>query len=191
MGSERDLEAAERAIRGALERGPGPAVEAIVRAYGGELEGYLAAAARDREAGGELYQELCEELLRSLPRFRGDSSFRTFTYAIAYNLVRQHRRRSAKQPPAALDDAVVDRVPAPVRTETKSWLRTDARSRVAELRNQLTPADQTLLFLRVERAMSWKEVARVLENDESDATVAALRKRHERLVRKLRELIRG
>jgi RNA polymerase sigma-70 factor (ECF subfamily) len=190
MPSQHELDTAERSIRNALARGPGPAVEAIVRHYGNELLGYLAATARDREIGEELYQELCEELLRSLPRFRAESSFRTFTYAIAYNLVRQHRRRSARRRSATLDDEVADRVPAPVKSETKSWLRTDARERVAELRDRLTPADQTLLFLRVERAMSWKEVARVLENDESDATVAALRKRHERLVRKLRAWIR-
>ncbi len=190
MLSERDQEAAEIAIRAALDRGTGPATLAMLRAYGNELLGYLIATTRDRELGEELYQELSEELLRSLPRFRGESSFRTFAYAIAWNLVREHRRKLARRKDEPLDDEIADRIPAAVRTETRSYLKTDAREKIAKLRERLSAEDQTLLFLRVERQMSWKDVARVMENDESSATVASLRKRHERLVRKLRQWIR-
>jgi hypothetical protein len=38
--------------------------------------------------------------------------------------------------------------------------------------------------------MSWKEVACVLVNEDSPAAIAALRKRHERLIKKLRSWIR-
>jgi RNA polymerase sigma-70 factor, ECF subfamily len=187
---EREIEGTEVAIRTALARGAAAAAGAIVRGYGTELLGYLVAGARDREVGEELFQELSKELLRSLPRFRGDSSFRTFSYAIAWNLVRQYRRATARRKLKPLDEELAQRIPLPDRTETKSWQRTAAKNRIAQLRDKLSPEDQTLLFLRVERAMSWKEVARVLENDESAATVTALRKRHERLLRKLRSWIR-
>ncbi len=180
---------AETTIGAAFESGVAPAAEAIVRLYGAELRGYLVATAHDRDAGEELFQELAEALLHSLPQFRRESSFRTFSYAIAYNLVRRHRRRT-KRRLDRLDSAMAEAIPALVRSETESWLRTDARARVAQLREQLSPADQTLLFLRVERAMSWKQIALVLENNDSAAMVAALRKRHERLLRKLREWIR-
>ena len=61
------------------------------------------------------------------------------------------------------------------------------------LREALDPVDHEILVLRLDRAMSWKDIARtVAEAGDSESTVeqraAALRKRFERAKAQLREL---
>lgn len=76
------------------------------------------------------------------------------------------------------------------RTTTLSFLRTEIRDRARRLRELLDPEEQTLLILRVDRQMSWREIAVILHDDEAadqPRRVAALRKRYERLLARLRE----
>ncbi len=62
--------------------------------------------------------------------------------------------------------------------------------RLLKLRESLDREEQTLLILRVDKAMAWEEVAEVLRTDGEPATTAALRKRFERLKEKLGRLAR-
>jgi len=62
--------------------------------------------------------------------------------------------------------------------------------RLLKLRESLDREEQTLLILRVDKAMAWEDVAEVLRADGDPATPAALRKRFERLKEKLGRLAR-
>jgi DNA-directed RNA polymerase specialized sigma24 family protein len=64
-------------------------------------------------------------------------------------------------------------------------LDTGIKDRMAALRAELSPEDQTLLTLRVDRDLPWGDVADILDEAEP-----ALRKRFERLKLRLRELAR-
>ena len=82
-----------------------------------------------------------------------------------------------------------------VRTATFPYLRTDVKSRVTALRQQLSTAEQTLLILRVDRNLSWKDVAQIMAGPEAgleDAEVMRLaaghRKQFERAKQRLRAL---
>ncbi len=57
------------------------------------------------------------------------------------------------------------------------------------LREQLEPFDRALLVLRVDRQLTWQDVAAVLKGDEKNVETSpgALRKRFERIKAKLRE----
>jgi RNA polymerase sigma-70 factor (ECF subfamily) len=46
-------------------------------------------------------------------------------------------------------------------------LRTDVKDRFSALRESLDPDDRTLLVLRVDRSLEWKEIARVTLGCES------------------------
>jgi RNA polymerase sigma-70 factor (ECF subfamily) len=68
-----------------------------------------------------------------------------------------------------------------------SSLRSDplaAADRLAKLRESLKPDEQTLLILRVDKGLSWKEIAQILAED-TPPDVGALRKRFERLKERL------
>jgi RNA polymerase sigma-70 factor (ECF subfamily) len=68
-----------------------------------------------------------------------------------------------------------------VRTQTKPYLRTEAKSKLAELRDSLPPEDRTLLVLRIDKGMEWKDLARVMLGEEADVSDAQLTKESQRL----------
>lgn len=78
------------------------------------------------------------------------------------------------------------------RTVTAAYQRTEIKDGMRALRDALDPADHELLILRLDRNMSWKDIARSLSelDDGSDVAqrAAALRKRFERVKSELREL---
>ncbi|MET0389186.1 MAG: sigma-70 family RNA polymerase sigma factor [Polyangiales bacterium] len=80
------------------------ALEQVQRDYGallGRVASSYAASAADR---ADLLQEIALSLVKALPRFRGDSSLRTYVLRIAHNCAvrRISRRRGAALP---LDEA--------------------------------------------------------------------------------------
>ena len=161
--------------------------------YGPELMSYLVALVRDAADADDAFGTLAETLWRSLPSFRWESSLRTYAYALARSaamrILRDGRRRVRSEP---LSSPSVEAVVADVRSRTATFLRTETKRKVDELREALDPEDRTLLILRVNRGMSWKEIAEVMgeEGDDRasvDRRAAALRKRYERLKEELRE----
>ena len=60
------------------------------------------------------------------------------------------------------------------------------KTSIQKLREELTADEQTLLILRVDRGLSWGDVADVMEIES-----AVVRKRFERIKDKLRELARA
>jgi RNA polymerase sigma-70 factor (ECF subfamily) len=192
---ERRNRALEQEIRTLAESsGAAPAATRAIEGYGGELLGYLFALARTPDDAEEMFAELCEKLWRALPQFRWDSSFRTWAYAIARNLVREAYRQGHRRHVVALADApeVAERAAA-VRTTTVAYMRSDMKRRLEMLREALDEDDRTLLVLRVDRRMAWRDIARVMSDapiegqlEDLDKLAATLRKRFERVKERLR-----
>ena len=162
----------------------------VVQGYGPQILGYLTAMTRVEADAHEAFSQFCEDLWRGLAGFRWRSSLRTWSYTLARNAL--HRQRAAAPqrhgPHVGLSElgSVVDRA----RTTTLESMRTAARSRFAEIRDRLDPDDRTLLILRVDRRMAWRDIAEVLGEDPEPAALkrrcVALRKRFERLKESLR-----
>lgn len=192
--AERDAEL-ESATRASLDRGDvAGATTQIVQGYGPEILGYLLAMSRREIDAHDVFAQFCEDLWRGLAGFRWESSLRTWCYVLARNALRRLRRGAPERhgphvPPsqAAELHALAERA----RTATAEYMRTETRSRFAALRERLDPDDRTLLILRVDRRMSWRDIAAVLgeppEPAALDRRAAALRKRFERLKLELRK----
>lgn len=167
-----------------------------IRGYGPELFGFLVGLAREATAAEEIFAGACEKIWRALPAFRWDSTLRTWAYAITrhhfHHWVR-HRDQQRRMVPLS-DAPEVSAVVAAVRTVTATHLRTDVKDGLARLRDSLSPDDQILLGLRLDRRMAWRDIARVLGGEEAPPPqpreVAALRKRFERLKQDLVERAR-
>lgn len=166
--------------------------------YGPEILGYLVAVARTESDATDAFSLFSEDLWRGLAGFRWEASMRTWAYTLARNALRRLVRtpdRKARKVPLSHSPEVFD-MAEKVRTETMSYLRTEVKDQVAELRAELDPEDQTLFVLRISRQMSWNEIARVMADDpESDGDEikrisARLRKRFERAKNQLAELAR-
>jgi RNA polymerase sigma-70 factor (ECF subfamily) len=60
-------------------------------------------------------------------------------------------------------------------------LRTETKSKLVELRQRLPDDDQLLLILRIDRHLSWEELARVFLEEREDASAEALKRESARL----------
>jgi len=110
-------------------------------------------------------------------------------------MVRFERDRARRRRHVPLSQAPeLERLRDRVATTMRSYLRSDLHHRVAEIRRTLDREQQTLLVLRHDRGLSWPEIVHILGEGRARSEVevareaAALRKRYERLLRRLREL---
>ncbi len=183
----------EASIRRSWDAGDMEAAATLaIRSYGPELLGYLHAMVHTADPD-ELFSRLCEQLWKHLPSFRWESSVRTWTYVVARNLARGEARAAAgpRGKVEGLRETHASRIAADVRSTTAIHLRTDSKDALQRIRDGLDPDDRTLLILRVDRAMAWRDIVAVLGDDgqpteDPAKAAAALRKRFERLKERLR-----
>jgi RNA polymerase sigma-70 factor, ECF subfamily len=169
-------------------------VTRILRAYGPEILSYLLATLRAEGEASEGFSVFTMSLWEASASFRGESSFRTWAYALARHAVGRLRRQRGRQRREVALSAVpeISALAAKIRSETLPGARTEARDRIARLRAELDTDEQTLLILRVDRGFAWPDVARVLGDGEAESEdalarrVVALRKRFERIKERLK-----
>lgn len=164
------------------------AASLIVEGLGPEILGWLHAVTRAPDVAEEIFSGFASALWTALPRFRGDSSVRTWAYAIARNVQLKHARGERR---ARVADAPLSELEAKVRTDTRPYLKTDVKDRFARARARLMPDERALLVLRVDREMAWTDIALVLTEEPLEGAAlrsraATLRKRFERLKDELR-----
>jgi RNA polymerase sigma-70 factor, ECF subfamily len=166
------------------------ATDQALRAYGPELVGWLTAMLPSEADAHDAFAWMSEELWRSLKRFDGRCSLRTWCYMLARHSLTRVRGKAAEH--------LVSSVPSIAHAVTHVWNTTRAnavreQNVYAEIRKRLDPDDQTLLVLRVDRDLAWRDIAIVMLGEAAaDAEVtkkaAALRKQFERVKERLREL---
>ena len=180
----------ERAVREARARGGARAASALlVEHYGPELLGFLAAMLRDEEAARDVFADVAEALLRDVDRFEERSSYRTWAYSVARHAALNARRR---RPFVRLGADRMEAMVVVPRSETRPYLKTENKTRLARLRAALDAESQALLTLRIDRALSWEDIAQVLTDPPPNGPAAVrraaarMRKRFERLKERLR-----
>jgi RNA polymerase sigma-70 factor (ECF subfamily) len=190
----------ESDIRAAWKQGDfAAAAGGVVGQLGPEVLGYLVGTLRDADAADDAFSAFCEGVWSSIARFEWKCSVRTWTYTIARRCAadvvrRESRERGRRQmvTPSQLA-AIADHV----RTMTRSSLRTETKDALARLRDELPTDDKELLVLRIDRGLSWEELARVfLEGEAPEREVLAreaarLRKRFQLVKERLRERARA
>lgn len=195
-----DRSHAERDARTAWNRGHySEVVRFVFEAYGRELYSFAMAQFPGQPSqADEAFSQFSEDFWVSLPQFRWRCSLRAWCYKLLRNAAHRHRRSpfnhrhrradlSAVQP--WLDDLV-----ARTRSQTQPHLRSEVKSEIRLLREQLRREDQDLLILRVDREMSWRDIAHALlpSSDASEDDIrrleAAARRRFTEVKKRLRKL---
>lgn len=182
--------ALEARIRDAAQAGDlqRAATEAL-QLYGSELFGYLCNVARDEDLASDAFGATCERMWKGLAAFRWESSLRSWLYTIARNAMSTLRAHPSRRPERNAAMSELDELAEKIRTKTLPIHRTEVREGIRALRDELSPEDSELVLLRIDRKMSWREIARVMyEGDDPDRHTAALRKRFERAKDHLRRL---
>jgi RNA polymerase sigma-70 factor (ECF subfamily) len=192
VGEPSDRDAGERAIQALCRAGAhDEATTAALRMYGVELLGFLRALAHSHDLAAEAFAELGEDVWRGLPRFRWQSSLRSWMYSLARNALAQLRRDPRRRAERNLPLSIAPDVAAVVRTVTLEIQRTEVKDEFRVLREQLDPEEHEILLLRLDRGLAWKDIARILGGPDAEnleGRAAALRKRFERAKERLRKL---
>ncbi len=160
------------------------AATAAMRGYGPELFGFLMTFHRDETMASEAFSEAGERIWRGLPSFAWDSSFRTWAYAVtrrvALTYQRDTRRRWRRQQ-VLPESAELSGIAEQVRSATLTYLRSETKTRAAQLRETLSREDQELLVLRIDKGLAWNDLALVLHEGEAPLEAVELRREAARL----------
>jgi RNA polymerase sigma-70 factor (ECF subfamily) len=182
-------ESLERTIAAHLAAGEhSQAATVALGGLGPQILGYLVATLRDDDAANDVFGQFSEELWKSIGTFRAESSFKTWAYKLVMHAIGRHRRDPHRKRGRAFDSAELSAIVAHVRSRTAPFKRTEIKDKIARLRDSLDPQDQSLLFLRIDQGLAWKDVVAVVAEAGEPVDAAALRKRFERAKARLRKL---
>lgn len=146
----------------------------ILRDHGPALRRVAAAHEADPARREDLFQEICLALWAALPRFRGESSERTFAFRIAHNRGLTHGWRARSSAAAALDEA--GEIPDPRRDPERELHEGERRDRLREAVRRLPPVARQVVVLSLE-GLSHKEIGEVLGMTENNVAVRLNRAR--------------
>jgi RNA polymerase sigma-70 factor (ECF subfamily) len=170
----------------------------VYEGYGRELYSFLLAQFPNTASADDVFSQFSEDFWRGLPGFGWRCSIRAWCYQVVRNAANRHRRaphNDKKRHTPLSQSPWVDAALQSQRTNTRPHQQTEVKNEFQRLRERLAPEEQELLILRVDRNLSWHEVAHAmlgLEQSADEAQVrkkeAALRQRYTELKKRLREL---
>jgi RNA polymerase sigma-70 factor, ECF subfamily len=165
----------------------GAATQALL-ALGPEILRFLRSVLRDEEDAADAFSHFAERLWRGLSSFRGQSSLRTWAYRIAHHSALSLRSDAWHRRGQRFATGEASLIAETIRTKTAVRVERQ-RSALDKLREALSPEDQSLLALRLDRGFSWEEVADVLSGEGQRVQPLTLMKRFERIKKRLAEMV--
>jgi RNA polymerase sigma-70 factor (ECF subfamily) len=167
------------------------AVTCAIEGFGPEVFGFLATLLRDEQDASEVFSQACEDMWRSIGKFEGRCTMRAWLYTLARHAVARFRRSPHRRPGRHVDLSAISDMAERVRSRTLPHLRTSVKDEFTAIRDSLDEDDRALLVLRVDRGMSWREIARTFSlDDDSDEALRRLEARLRKRLQFVKEEIR-
>lgn len=187
----------EKEIRESCARGEvGHAVELALHGYGSEFMAFMRSQLSDAQLAQEAFSAFSESLLKDLPSFRWECTFRSWAYRVARHVCYRLRTTTRREVPVS--HGAFEQAVQLEHSRTQPWQRTEVKDRFRALREKLDPLDRRLLELRIYRKLPWADIARELAAPDEPLTpevlsrkATALRQRFLRLKLRLRQLFDG
>lgn len=154
----------------------------VLRNLGPEILGFLSAVLGNVD-GDEVFAAFSESLWRSLVAYRSRCGIRTWAYMLARQQIARHRKGARRHPQQVRISELAD-----VLQEVRKTYTT-RRATLTQLRSELSIEDRELLILRIDRELSFDEIALLFVEDGTSADEQALHREAARL-RKRFQLIK-
>jgi len=150
---QRDLDLVRR-----FQAGEEPAFDRLVELHRREVYHLAYRLLGNHADADDLAQEAFLRIYRSLGRFRGEASFRTWATRIVLNLVTDRRRDRATHPQFSLEDLGPSEHPSAPGTQP-GFLQSEALRRAV---GRLPKRQRETLILRMFQEMKFHEIAAVM-----------------------------
>ena len=176
----------ERALADAVLRGDRGACAELVRLHHAAVYRLLFHLTRDAHAAEDLTQETFAAAWAHLGGFNGSAALATWLHRIAYRKFADRRRRPALPggQGAGEPEQWVDRLPGAAHDPLDDVVAGEQSRRLAEAVDRLDEADRHLIVLHYFQALSFREMAVVLERP-----AGTVKWRVSQALSRLRELI--
>jgi RNA polymerase sigma-70 factor (ECF subfamily) len=144
----------------AAAEGDADAFEALVRRYQARIISLARSQTGSAADAEDLAQEVFVRAYRSLRKFRGESTFKTWLYKIAINASRSHRSRQVRQQPVWGDSGADDATPFDPPDETPDAETSLVRRDAIERAMRALPDDlREAVTLRDVHGLDYREIA--------------------------------
>jgi RNA polymerase sigma-70 factor, ECF subfamily len=147
-----EMAASDEQLMVAFSRGSTDSFGELFSRYRQPMFGFFRRRLRDSSQAEELTQETFLAIVRASSHYEPSATFRTYLYAIGFNVLRAHRRKTAFR---AMFHGIEDREPVVRNTmDADLWLR--------DAVNRLERVDREILLLREFEQLSYAEIAELL-----------------------------
>ena len=170
---------------------PAEAATVALRALGPQILGYLSGVMGSEADADDVFASTSERVWRSLATFEWRCSLRTWFYVVAHREIARFRQRAKRHVEGRVRISGLRSVLSEVRSTLSSTLGTERQRKIAKLRAELPEQDRALLVLRVDRDLSWEEIALVVAEREGEEELSeADTKREAARLRKRFQIVR-
>lgn len=149
------------------QAGDRAAMVELYRRYANEVFGYAVNQLGDLQDAEDLTSEVFLRVVNALGGFRGQSSFRTWLYAIAHNQLRDHWRRNGRAAPRMALDPAASAATEPGPQAARPEVTVLGQAVLAGLPDRY----RRVLELRVMEGRSVRDTAEVLGTSEGNVKV--------------------
>lgn len=129
---------------------------------------------KDKDAAQDMVQDILLKAFTQLSRFKGNSRFSTWLYAISYNYCVEHYRRNSKFAKTDIDSGPDIAEPDETQEEELLSARSDQLKRALDM---ISPEDKMLLMMKYQDDTSIKDLMAQLDISESAVKMRLARAR--------------
>lgn len=151
----------EQSLIQSAAAGDESAFEALVSRHAAAVLAVARARTADTVLAEEILQDTFVRLFRNLPRFRGESSLRTWLVRIALNLATDARRRDPRRFEVAMD--APPEPPSTGEDAEHAGIRLQEAERVRQAIAGLSEPLRLVVTLRYDAGLGYGEIGRVLD----------------------------
>lgn len=141
--------------------GSNEAFEKLMNAYMNQVYAVALRIVRDTAVAEDVAQEVFITVYKQLSSFRGDSAFSTWLYRITVNRALRTLKKESRYSTDMNQDLMDSRVDSSPNPEQRAITIQD-KNRVFNLISSLPKKQRTVLALRVEKELSFKEIAKIM-----------------------------
>jgi RNA polymerase sigma-70 factor (ECF subfamily) len=149
------------------QAGDEDAAAELVRRHAEPLARFLAVQGAPDDELEDIVQDALFKAFRSLGRFRGGASFRTWLLTIGSNLLTDRRRQWKRRPMLELSPEVADPSADPASEAEALW----AAERLAEGLTKLARLQREVFLLRAQQGLAYAEIGAALGISDGSARV--------------------